>query len=135
MVAAPFKLTEPDRHADEWVPALCAQFSNATGWPLRYVPANHFSDIDSAVPSESCWQAEVHDGQQLVGRLRLDLPHEPHVDRSCATVSQLSNSLAELVEQVFTATRQSEVGAHEFDTLVDLRRSVPQGSEMLGAIK
>ncbi len=135
MVAAPFKLTKPDRRADEWVPALCSQFSNATGWPLRYVPANHFSDIESAVPSESCWQVEVRDGQQLVGRLRLDLPHERHVDRSFATVSQLSKSLAELVEQVFTATRQSEVGAHEFDTLVDLRRSVPQGSEMLGAIK
>lgn len=135
MIAAPHNQTEPQRRADEWVPELCAQFSNATGWPLRYVPANHFSDIDSAVPRPSCWQAEVHDGQQLVGQLRLDLPHERHVDRSFAMVSQLSKSLADLVEQVFSTIRRSEVETPELEPLVHLEPSVPQGPEMLGAIK
>ncbi len=135
MIAASLNRTEPHQRADEWVPELCAQFSNATGWPLRYVPANHFSDSDSAVPRQSCWQAELHDGQQLVGQLRLDLPHERHVDRSFAMVSQLSKSLAELVEQVFSTTRRSEVETPKPEPLVHLEPSVPQGSEMLGAIK
>lgn len=135
MATAPLQLTEPRRLADEWVSALCEQFSNATGWPLRYVPASHFPGSDPICSAESCWQAEVRDGQQLVGQFRLDLPHEPHVDRSFTTVCQLSQILAGLVEQVFAATRRLEVGPYEHETLADLGLSVPQGSEMLGAVK
>lgn len=133
------KRIEPHRHPSEWVPAVCAQFSEATGWPLKFVPANHFMvpeiDCDSAVPTESCWQTEVRDGQQIVGRLRLDLPHESHADRTFATVSQLSTILAELLEQVCTVTRQLNVETHELEVLDHSGRSVPQGPEMFGAIK
>lgn len=135
MAMVPLKLTESHRRTDEWVPALCAQFSSATGWPLRYVPRNHVSDIDSAVPLESCWQTEIRDGQQLVGQLRLDLPHDSHVDRSFATVSQLSKGLAQLVEKVFTTTRRLEVERHELESLAPWRLSGLQGPEMLDAIK
>ena len=139
MLAPPLPLTEPPQSTDEWVPAVCAQFSEATGWPLKYVPAKHFSDFqahrDSELAQPPCWQAEVRDGQQVVGRIRLDLPHEPRANQSLAAVSQLSKILAELVEQVITATRRLEPELAESGTLTDLGLCVPHGPEVLDSIK
>ena len=97
--AATIPIATPRRRADEWVPELCEQFSSATGWPLRYVPASHLRAGRSVDMPESCWQAEVRDGQQLVGQLRLDFPHEPRDDRAFAAVSQLSAVMADLVDR------------------------------------
>ena len=136
MVVTSLDLRKSPRCADEWVPAFCAQLSEATGWPLRFVPANHFSGNDSTpAAAESCWQAEVRDGQQLVGRLRIDLPHEPQRDPLSATAKQLPNVLADLVERVLTATRATEIETHESPMLANLGRTVPNNSEMLGAVK
>ncbi|MBM3968940.1 MAG: serine/threonine-protein phosphatase [Planctomycetes bacterium] len=135
MMAAPKTRGYPQRRSDEWVPELCTHFSNATGWPLRYIPADQSSDSALMIPRQSCWQTELRDGQQLLGQLRLDLPHERQVDRSFAMVSQLSQGLADLVQQVFSTIRQSDVQTLELEPFVNRKQSVPQGSEMLGAIK
>lgn len=139
MVAAPDTLNGPHHRADEWVPALCEQFSNATGWPLRYLPTSHVSESDKrpSVDAAPCWLAEVHDGQQLVGQLRLDRPHAPHAHRSFAAASELSKLLADLVGQVFAAKRRSTEDLHELAVFAHERLAalVPHGHELLGMIK
>lgn len=137
MVTAPCKLTGLHRPADEWVPVLCEQFSNATGWPLRYLPASHVCEKEPSADSDSCWQAEVHDGQHLIGQLRLDRPHDPQVRRSFAAASELSKLLAELVGQVFAAKHRTEASPHELATSPHdpFAASVPQGHELLVTIK
>lgn len=135
MAATSLELAEPHHRTDEWVPALCAQFSDVTGWPLRYVPHSHLSQLGSATSSEPCWKAELRNGLQTIGQLRLDPPHNSSDAHSFAAVSQFSQLLADLLEQVFTATRQSATKAHDSETLIAAEFTVPQGSEVLATIK
>lgn len=134
MIATSQPLSEHRRRNDEWVPEVCAQFSDATGWPLRFVPASHF-DLQPHSADESCWTAEVRDGKQVIGQLRLDLAHESRNDRAFPAVSQLSGLMAELLEQVFTTKRHLETGTQELQTLVSMGLTVPEGPEILSAIQ
>lgn len=135
MAATSLELAEPHHRTDEWVPALCAQFSDVTGWPLRYVPHSHLSQLGSTASAEPCWKAEVRNGLQTVGQLRLDPPHNSSDTHSFAAVSQFSQLLADLLEQVFTATRQSAAETHDSETLFASGFTAPQGSEVLASIK
>ncbi|TXT22401.1 MAG: protein serine/threonine phosphatase with GAF(s) sensor(s), partial [Planctomycetota bacterium] len=89
----------------------------------------------SIVDSDCCWQAEVRDGENLVGQLRLEAPHDPRADRSFMAVSQLSAIFAELVDKVFAANHRLAEGTHELAALVHLGLTVPKGSELLVAIQ
>jgi sigma-B regulation protein RsbU (phosphoserine phosphatase) len=120
---------------DEWVPELCAQFSNATGWPLRYVPASHFPVGQSAGEKDSCWQAELRDGQQLVGHLRLDVPHDRPDVGTLAEVSRLSEVLAKLVEQVLSAARLVRSQATAPSTLAERGAVTAQSPDLLSTLK
>lgn len=135
MVPVTQKQAAPNRRTDEWVQELCGQFSDATGWPLKYVAGRREHNAVSIVDSDCCWQADVGDGENLVGQLRLEVPHDCRADRSFGAVSQLSAIFAEMVGKVFTATHRLVEGTHELATLVHLGLNVPQGSELLVAVQ
>lgn len=126
---------EPHRRADEWVQELCGQFSDATGWPLKFVSCGLKHSVTSIDDSDCCWQAEVGDGEKPVGQLRLEVPHDHRADRSFMAVSQLSAAFADLVGKVFTANHRLVAGTQELATLVHLGLTVPEGSELLVAIQ
>lgn len=130
-----YRPAEPQRRTDEWVQELCGRFSDATGWPLKYVSGRLKHSDTSIDDSDCCWRAEVGDGENLVGQLRLESPHDPQADRSFVAVSGLSAIFADLVGKVFTANHRLVEGTHELATLVHLGLTVPQGSELLAAIQ
>jgi sigma-B regulation protein RsbU (phosphoserine phosphatase) len=99
------------------------------------VPASHFSGLDALAPANSRWHAELRDGQHLVGMLRLDPDHEPQSIRTFEDVSQFSQNLAGLVEQVFAASRQLESRTHDHELLGAWNRSARQGSAVLASIR
>ena len=58
------------------LPELCRAFEQATGWPLRYVPATEPADSEGPfVDDPGCaWWYAVSACDSVLGYLRMDLP-------------------------------------------------------------
>lgn len=126
----------PERGTD-WLPRLCERFSNATGWPMRFVPANEAqtSRAASAWFGRPCWQAELHDGEQTVGQLELAFPDGRLNDPSFAAVRQLTENLAELLERVLTANRRPQLRRQPREAAVAAEPTSPSGQTLVAVLR
>ncbi len=121
---------------DSWINGICRRFSQATGWPLRYesAPNRTLPAFGSPLSGDApIWQTELHSDNGLCGRLVLDRPDDSLVEREFHRVLSLSQLLAELVSQAELAQWELECRSQEFETLVDIGRSIP-GDEDLSSV-
>ncbi len=122
--------------ADEWVSAICEQFSTVTGWKLWYAPSDQGDSVGDAEGVEStCWQEQVHDGQEVPGRLVLGFPDDVCQDQSFETVRPLVTLVAELLGRALTATQTLETRTQELSMLIELGVSAPKEEELLSTLK
>ena len=126
--------------ADEWIPDACDKFSQATGWPLSFIPARHRLDrlkhrdgfgLDEA----NCWTIEVSVAQTIFGRLSLGLPVVEFEDRSFAAVRELAELFGEMLARNLASARLLETQTNELSTLVELGLNAPKETELLSTLK
>ncbi len=124
--------------AEEWIRGACRRFSEATGWPLQFTPADSSTGrLIAGGPADDpicCWYSELNDGQQRIGYLHIDLPREPEEDRGFLTVCQVAELQAETVNRFLASRRALEDRDQEFSTLVDIGRSLPSQDDLPNAV-
>lgn len=101
----------------EWLNATCTEFSDATGWDLKFIPAR-----DDDVPGfdrrelDWCWHTEISDGEQRYGAIHLDVPGLSTPALTFDSAYRLAELCASHVNQILAhkrtlAKQTSEIGA------------------------
>ena len=125
--------------AHDWIHDTCRRFSDATGWPIRFVPSGSSASGESAqLPpdlSEHCWSKELNDGDETAGRLQIDLPAEAERDRSFLAVCDLATLLSELMSELITVRQSLDRRTNDVSTLVEIGMSLGNDDEPLGTLK
>lgn len=107
---------------------LVRQFSDATGWVLRFTPATKETAEAVLQTLEDdaccCWHTEVRDEADVSGYLHLDVPMQGEPQSSLESVALLAKSLAGLISEMSTAAHELDASARDLTTLVDLKSSV-----------
>jgi sigma-B regulation protein RsbU (phosphoserine phosphatase) len=125
--------------AHDWIHDTCRRFSDATGWPIRYVVPSESTAVGKSAGqqpdmAEHCWSRELHDGDEPAGWLQIDLPAEVERDRSFLAVCDLATLLAELMSELITVRRSLDRRTNDVSTLVDLGMSLGNDDEPLGTL-
>ncbi|MHC4879083.1 MAG: PP2C family protein-serine/threonine phosphatase [Planctomycetota bacterium] len=101
----------------EWIEGLCTEFSEATGWVLKFIPDRGF-DQDGFDRRELdwCWHAEITDGIARLGALHLDLPGLRNVALAFESAHRLADLIGNQINLLLRTQRQfqnqsSEIGA------------------------
>ncbi|VAX36730.1 hypothetical protein MNBD_PLANCTO02-3358 [hydrothermal vent metagenome] len=141
------KLSAPqERNSDSqwnWIHGACRRFFNATGWRLVFVPADPAKSIATkeieAEKIESSdtvpfWKADVHDGQQLLGRMQFDMSLDSQVGRTFLAVCELAEMLASLFGKLASATETAQSREQDVSTLVDVGLSVSRENDVHDAL-
>ncbi len=139
-VAERHTISRSQCRADEWIPHACEQFSQATGWPLRFVPARHRLDRlekwdDRAQDETVCLTIEVHEAQTVFGRLSLGLPDTEFEDCSFDAVRELAEMFGAMLARNLASARLLETRTNELSTLVNLGLVAPKEDELLSTLK
>lgn len=118
---------------------ICAQFADATGWPLQFLPERpgRAEAVRQRLQENPrcCWFSEIHDGQNRFGYLHLDLPDDSRIDHSFLSVCGLAEAVVRLMSRYAEAARLLESRNREIATLVDLGRTVPREDDLLNALE
>ncbi|WP_339910201.1 hypothetical protein, partial [Symmachiella dynata] len=110
---------------------ICRQFSEATGWVLRFTPATE--ETAEAVLDQlntdacCCWHAEIRDELAIAGYLHLDVPQFNEPNSSLESVTALGQTLANLISELVSAAHQIDASSRDLSTLVDLKCAVREG--------
>ena len=115
----------------EWFKATCAQFQDATGWSLEFVPVESGGNHQET----SCWTAEITNGQWRLGFLKLGLPDTPAKDSEFLAVTQLADLVAGLVNRVLQSNELLELRSRDIATLVRLSLSTPNEGSLLRTLQ
>lgn len=106
-------------NTDEWLHGICREFSEATGWALKF----HADTGQARVGFDRreldwCWHEDISDGQRRVGAFHLDIPgvHQPAL--SFESAHRLAGIVAAQTNQVLQARRQIKHQATEIGALV-----------------
>ena len=125
-------------NARKLIHEICRQFSDATGWTMRFSPLKAQREHDDALAIDDdegcCWHSDVHDGHRLVGRLRVELPDKSVQDGSFATVRPMADLVAGLVNRQLATYRMLESRTRQVATLVELGLTIPDESDLPEAI-
>jgi sigma-B regulation protein RsbU (phosphoserine phosphatase) len=101
----------------EWIDGICSEFSEATGWVLKFIPDRGLEqDGFDRRELDWCWHAEITDGVVRLGALHLDLPGLRRVDLTFESAHRLAELLGNQVNLLLRTQRQlqnqsSEIGA------------------------
>ncbi|QDT50869.1 Phosphoserine phosphatase RsbU [Symmachiella dynata] len=113
---------------------ICRQFSEATGWVLRFTPATE--ETAEAVLDQlntdacCCWHAEIRDELAIAGYLHLDVPQFNEPNSSLESVTALGQTLANLISELVSAAHQIDASSRDLSTLVDLKCAVREGTDL-----
>ena len=123
---------------ERWIDEICRQFSEATGWPLRFAPAGSMraAEIADALEREGNvpWFAALQDGKQSLGYLHFELPEDPAVDRQYLSACDLGEVVSALVNRNVVAARELASRTREVSTLVDISRSLPNERNLMDVL-
>ncbi|MEX2288207.1 MAG: GAF domain-containing SpoIIE family protein phosphatase [Planctomycetaceae bacterium] len=123
----------------DWVDGLCRQFSEATSWPMQFLPADQPAakrpDAKNSRSDEYCWSKEISDGGTPIGKVVLNLPSDKRDDRSFLAISSLSELFADMTGRLAAASRQLASRNDQVTTLVNIGRSVPREQDLPSAMK
>jgi sigma-B regulation protein RsbU (phosphoserine phosphatase) len=121
-----------------WIRDVCRQFSDGSGWELRFRPigGERPDDAEAALRADpdTCWFSEVKDGHGRIGYVHLLLPSDGRVDRTFAVTSELAEVVAQLISRAATSSHLLESRTSELATLVDIGRSIPSEENLAEAI-
>ncbi len=124
---------------NQWIAGICRQFSDATGWSLRYTSRDSSGGVLGEATfqddPECCWHAEINDGDFCLGFLHIDLPEDDVLSRSFLPVSALAEIVAELVGRLSAADQALESRTRDVSTLVAIGRSLPNDNDLSGSLK
>ena len=124
--------------APKWIEGICRRFSDATGWPLIFVPAgsDRFKTISCLRDRdhESCWTADILDGNRWIGYLRMDLPREVKDDRSFSAICELAEIVVSLISEISSATQSLASRSQDVSTLVNIGLVVQNEENLLRAL-
>lgn len=114
--------TIPRRAEDglDWIDHISDRFSAATGWPLTFRPQDPAAS-GSRTP-ETCWASDIRRGDEVLGKLQIDLPADPGRDPGFQSTCELGESLSSLISQLVTACDRLERKSNDVALLLDMAR-------------
>lgn len=114
---------DPLEFSLEWINVACRRFSDATGWPLTFIPIDKFDDetTDFDLPESIIgWRSEIRNGQPI-GHLQIVVPAERSCfDSTFMAVSELADTFALMVNQLATTSRSLDCRVQQVSTLIDI---------------
>ncbi len=118
-------------------PAVCRQFSQATGWNLAFAPVEgDFDTLESryANSPDCCWMSEITDGREPLGVLHLSPSDHLHPACTFVQVTDLADAIADLLNRLCTSSRRLEIRNNDVSTLVHLGMAVPAQDNLAWAL-
>lgn len=118
-------------HPQEWIEGLCAEFSEATGWVLKFIPDRGL-DQDGFDRRELdwCWHEEITDGARRLGALHLDLPGLKNVSLAFESAHRLAGLLARQINLQLLTQRQLHNQSAEIGALIGDQAAVADDFRM-----
>lgn len=118
----------------EWIESVCAQFTTATGVPLRFaVPGSSLAVAAANGRRPNRWSSELTDGIGRAGFLTLDISNSDLGD-SAATVHGMAELVAEMARRYLAASRHLESHSNDLNTLVEISRTLPTHLDLRDAL-
>lgn len=123
----------------DWIHDLCFQFTEATGWPLEFLPVSKNSESTRRRlenDSDCRWFTEIHDGHRRKGFLQISVPRsEDGTDPALLSVCDLAEVIAKLLNRLSTTTRTLDSKSREVSALVDIGRHGPQQQDLMTTLQ
>lgn len=120
MSATTFAQTERrSTNTSDWLVGLCADFSAATGWELRFVP-DRGTEEDGFDRRELdwCWHTEINDGEHRIGAFHLDVPGRSEPSLTFDSAYRLADLIASQVNRILSVQQQVDLQADQIGSLV-----------------
>jgi phosphoserine phosphatase RsbU/P len=125
-----------DTHS--WIDGVCRRLSEATGWPVRFVPRatqeTFAADAGVDEADAGCWSMDLREGERIAGRLEVGLPADARRDRAYLAVCELAGLTGELIAGLLAARGALEQRTNDVSTLVDIGRSLANDAEPQGIL-
>lgn len=118
-------------NTDEWLHGLCREFSDATGWNLKFLrDSGQLENGFDRRELDWCWHEEISDGTRRIGSFHLDVPgiHQPKL--SFESAHRLSSILAAQANKILHSQRQIQHQATEIGALITSRESADEDIRM-----
>jgi sigma-B regulation protein RsbU (phosphoserine phosphatase) len=109
-------------NTDDWLHGICCEFSDATGWVLKFLRESGQSENGfDRRELDWCWHEDISDGHRKVGAFHLDVPgiHKPEL--SFESAHRLAALLAAQTNQILNSRRHIKHQATEIGALVTTR--------------
>ncbi|MFQ5734235.1 MAG: PP2C family protein-serine/threonine phosphatase [Planctomycetaceae bacterium] len=107
----------------EWIDEIGRRFADATGWPVTFHAAQPPDDDPGPANPETCWASDICNGDDVVGRLQIDLPADPENDRGFLSTCELGELVSLLVSQLVTACERLEQKTNDVGLLLEMGRT------------
>lgn len=103
----------------EWIEGICTEFSEATGWVLKFIPDRGL-DQDGFDRRELdwCWHTEISNGVDRLGALHLDLPGLRHVALTFESAHRLADLLGTQINLLLNTQRKLQNQSQEIGALI-----------------
>lgn len=112
----------------EWIQTICDQFTEITGWPLRFTPAKPGErkslEAELCQSEKYCWYESISDGTRCLGYLYVSLPDETANDHLFVTAIKFAELVGGLISRVEMMNASLETKTREVSTLVDVGLNV-----------
>jgi sigma-B regulation protein RsbU (phosphoserine phosphatase) len=117
-----------------WVDDICRRASEALGWTLEFNAATDASPQLAALPLAT-WQSDVHDGAEVIGRLRLQPNGRESTEVDLRTAVAVAHLIAHLLGRLASVQRKLDRRNRDWQTLIDLGRVLPRENSLSSAIQ
>ncbi|WP_299461192.1 GAF domain-containing SpoIIE family protein phosphatase [uncultured Gimesia sp.] len=123
----------------EWIHSTCDQFTEITGWPMRFTPAKPGErkslEAELCQSEKYCWYESISDGKRCLGYLYLTLPEESANDHLFVTAIKFAELVGGLISRIETMSSSLEVKSKEVTTLMDVGLSVTRQEGLQDALQ
>lgn len=123
----------------EWIHRICDQFTEITGWPLRFTIADSVEakslESELAEGDKYCWHELIEDGNGCVGYLHMTLPEESSSDHQFMTTTKFAELIAGLISRIETMNSSLDVKNKEVTTLMDVGLSVTKQDDLQDSLQ
>ncbi|QDT89789.1 PP2C family protein-serine/threonine phosphatase [Gimesia algae] len=123
----------------QWIHSICDQFSEITGWPLRFTPAKPGErkslEAELCQSEKYCWYESIEDGNRILGYVYLTLPDESANDHLFVTAIKFAELVGGLISRIETMNSSLESKTREVTTLVDVGLSATRQEGLQDALQ